>query len=142
MDEAKNPVWGSCEGPPRDRANGRRVMFWSIGWAASMLFSSAAVSFDWFGGGAESLIAAGISTLIGLGTVGAYRRFLSETDELRQRIELEALALAFGVGIVGGLAYSQVSQSLDWGEPRFAFVMSAMLFVYCAGVILGRRRYA
>ena len=45
------------------------------------------------------------NSLFGIATVLAYRRFLQETNELRRKIEVEALALAFGVGLVGGLSY-------------------------------------
>ena len=37
--------------------------------------------------------------------VVAYRRYLGETDELRRKIEVDALALAFGVGLVGAFSY-------------------------------------
>ncbi len=131
-----------CEGAPHDRANGRRVLLWSLGWAATMLMSSAALSIDWFSDGSVAFIAAGISVVFGAGTVGAFRQFLRQTDELRQKIELEALAVALGVGVVGGMAYSQITRALDLGEPHLAYVIAAMLIVRSIGVAVGLRRYS
>ena len=134
-----------CAGAPQDKANGRRVMLWSIAWAGSMLIASALVAFEGFGGlngRIWAISAAVISTLLGLATVGAYRRLLRETDELRQKIELEALAVALGVGVVGGMGYSLLCPPLGLGEPRIAFVIAAMLIAHAVGVIVGRRHYA
>ena len=140
MNESNKSSW--CEVTPKDRANGQRVTRWSIAWAAAMLIASAVISNDWVGGKIVPTLAAGISTLLGIATVNAYRHFLRETDELRQKIEMEALAAALGVGIVGGMAYSQFTRSLDLGEPRLAIVVAAMLIAHSAGVVIGRRRYA
>ncbi len=140
MNDSKSPT--RCAGAPRDRANGRRVMLWSIGWATTMLLASAAISFDQFGDGTVAFIAAGVSLIFGAGTVGAYRQFLNETDELRQKVELEALAVAFGFGVVGGMAYAQISRALGLGDPRLAIVIAGMLIVHAIGVAVGMRRYA
>lgn len=140
MNDNNNSGW--CEGAPRDRANGRVVMIWSIGWAATMLIASAAISFDRFGDNSVAFTAAALSLVFGVGTVGAFRRFLKQTDELRQKIELEALAVALGVGVVGGMAYSQFTRVLDLGEPHLAYVIAAMLIVRSIGVAVGLRRYS
>jgi hypothetical protein len=140
MNKSNNSAW--CEGAPRDRANGRRVMLWSIGWAVAMLIAAGALNMERLDGGSVAFIAAGLSAILGAGTVGAYRVFLRETDELRQKIELESLAVAFGVGVVGGMAYSQILRALDLGEPHLAYVIAAMLIVRSIGVGVGLRRYA
>ena len=140
MNDNTSSSW--CESTPRDRANSRRLMLWSLGWAATMLFASAAAAGEGLGGRPVALIAASISAMIGVVTMMAYRQFLRETDELRQKIELEALATALGVGVVGGLAYSQFTRSLGTGEPRLAVVIAAMLVTHALAVVVGRRRFA
>jgi hypothetical protein len=140
MNESNNSAW--CEGAPRDRANSRRVMLWSIGWAVAMLIAAGALGIDRFDGGTIAFVAAGLSIILGAGTVGAYRVFLKETDELRQKIEMESLAVAFGVGVVGGMAYSQIMRALDLGEPNLAYVIAAMLIVRSIVVGAGIRRYS
>jgi drug/metabolite transporter (DMT)-like permease len=140
MNKSNNSAW--CEGAPRDRANSRRMMLWSIGWAVAILIAAAFGEMERFDGGSVAFIAAGLSAILGAGTVGAYRVFLKETDELRQKIELESLAVAFGVGVVGGMAYSQILRALDLGEPHLAYVIAAMLIVRSIGVGVGLRRYS
>ncbi len=135
-------------GTPRDRANSRRVMLWSVAWAGSMLIASAVLLVDesrgfvGIPGQTWGVIAASISTLLGVATLGAYRRLLREADELRQKIELDALAIAVGVGVVGGLGCSMTTRSLGLGEPNLAIVIAAMLISYAIGVVIGHRRFA
>ena len=140
MNTIETSSW--CDTTPKDRANSRRVMRWSIAWAAMMLISSAASSFNWLDGRIAGLVGALFSAILGVFTVRAYRYFLKETDELRQKIELEALGIALGIGLVGGLTYMQVMNSLDIGEPRLSFVLAGMLVTYSINVRIGRRRYA
>jgi len=140
MNNTDTSSW--CETTPKDRANGQRVMRWSLAWAAMMLSASAVSSFNWFDGRIAGLIGAVLSAILGVFTIRAYRYFLKETDELRQKIELEALGIALGVGVVGGTAYMQVANSLDMGEPRLSIVIAAMLVTYSIAVGVGRRRYA
>ncbi len=140
MNNTETSSW--CETTPKDRANGQRVMRWSLAWAAMMLSASAASSFNWFDGRIAGLVGAVLSAILGVFTVRAYRYFLKETDELRQKIELEALGIALGVGVVGGTAYMQVANSLDKGEPRLSIVIAGMLVTYSITVGIGRRRYA
>ncbi len=140
MNNIETSSW--CETTPKDRANGHRVMRWSLAWAAMMLTASAASSFNWFDGRIAGLVGAVLSALLGVFTVRAYRHFLKETDELRQKIELEALGIALGVGVVGGTTYMQVANSLDSGEPRLSVVIAGMMVAYSIAVGVGRRRYA
>ena len=42
---------------------------------------------------------------LGIGALLAYVRFLQRADELMQRIQLEGLALGFGVGVVFATGY-------------------------------------
>jgi apolipoprotein N-acyltransferase len=83
-----------------------------------------------------------LTALAGVATIVAHFRYLRQTDELRRKIELEALALAFGIGVVGGMSWwllvvSGVGKGTDLG-----FVFVAMLLLYSAGILVGCRRYS
>jgi hypothetical protein len=132
---------GFCSSPQRDRRNQRRVIPWAFVWAFSFIAVTLGITKE---GWPFGVTLAGVigNSLFGIATVLAYRRFLQETDELRRKIEVEALALAFGVGLVGGLSYwlLLVSGAVPvWG---FALVFSAMVVTYSVGVLIGRRRYS
>jgi hypothetical protein len=82
------------------------------------------------------------STAFGLGMGLAYRRFLREADELLRKIELEALALAVGVGVVGGFAYTTLARAGIVAEADVLVLVVAMVLTYGIAVIVGQRRYA
>ena len=125
----------------RDRRNRRLVTLWSFVWALS--FAAVTLGIKKGGWSFEVTLAAVIGTaLLGLATVLAYRRFLLETDELRRKIEVEALALAFGVGVFGGLSCWLLAVSGALSVKDFAFVFLAMILTHTAGVFLGCRRYS
>jgi len=131
----------TSSGLGRDRRNRRLVTIWSLAWA--LFFTAVTFGIKKLGWSFEVTLAAVIGTaILGLATVLAYRRFLLETDELRRKIEVEALALAFGVGVFGGLSCWLLAVSGALAIKDFAFVFVAMIFTHTAGVFLGCRRYS
>jgi drug/metabolite transporter (DMT)-like permease len=132
---------GASSALGRDRRNRRSVTIWSVAWALAFMAATFGIKkFDWT---FEGTLAAVIGTaILGLGTVLAYRRYLGETDELRRKIEVEALALAFGVGVFGGFSCWLLAVSGALEVEDFAFVFSAMVLTHALGVLLGCRRYS
>lgn len=125
----------------RDRRNRRLVAIWSFAWALAFIAVTFGIKkLEW---SFEATLAGAVCTaILGLATVVAYRKFLLETDELRRKIEVEALALAFGVGVFGGLSCWLLAVSGVLSVKDFAFVFAAMIFTHTAGVFLGCRRYS
>ncbi len=128
-------------GRQRDRRNRRQVTLWSLAWALAFIIVSLGIKKMGWPFGATAAGVAG-TTLLGLATVLAYRRFLLETDELRRKIEVEALALAFGIGVFGGLSFWLFAVSGAVSATGFAYVFAAMILTHSAGVWLGCRRYS
>jgi hypothetical protein len=126
----------------RDCRNQRLVLLWSFLWALSFLAVALGIKREWLSSGVVTLAAVTGSALLGIATVLAYRRFLEGTDELRRKIEVEALALAFGVGMVGGLSYWLLAISGAVSERGFAYVFCAMIVAHPVCVLIGRRRYS
>jgi hypothetical protein len=133
-------------GPAMTRTcrNQRLVLLWSLVWMSSWVGVTLALKTGWLASGAPGIVAALVSASLGIGTALAYRRFLNEADEVQRKIELEALALAFGVGLVGGFAYWLLERSgaVPTAKSDLLYVLAATCFTYSAGVLLGRRRYA
>jgi hypothetical protein len=119
----------------------RRVTLWAFVWALSYVAATLGIKKEWWPHGATvALVVA--SALLGFATVLAYRRFLHEADELRRKIELEALAIAFGVGAAGGLTYWLLVASGTVPAAGFVFVLVAMIVTHPVGVAIGCRRYS
>jgi fluoride ion exporter CrcB/FEX len=132
---------GFCSSPQRDRRNQRRVTLWSLVWAFCFIALSLGIMKKWLPFG---LTLAGVigTALLGIATILAQRRFLQETDELRRKIEVEALALAFGVGVIGGITDWLLEVSRIVPPSSFIYVVCMMMLTYSAGVLIGRRRYS
>lgn len=132
---------GFCSSPQRDRQNQRRVTLWSFVWALSFIAVSLAIMKKWLPFGVTLAWVTG-TALLGIATVLAQRRFLQETDELRRKIEVEALALAFGVGVIGGITDWLLEVSRIVPPSSFIYVVCVMMLTYSLGVLIGRRRYS
>jgi hypothetical protein len=128
----------------RNCRNQRGVLLWSLVWMSSWVGVTLALKSGWLASGAPGIVAAIVSTSLGIGTALAYRRFLNGADEVQRKIELEALALAFGVGVVGGFAYWLLERSgaVPIAKSDLLYVLAVTCLTYSAGVLLGKRRYA
>jgi hypothetical protein len=128
----------------RNCRNQRLVVLWSLVWMSSWVGVTWALTSGWLASGAPGIVAAIVSSSLGIGTALAYWRFVKEADEVLRRIELEALALAFGVGVVGGLAYWLLERSgaVPVAKSDLLYVLAGTCLTYSAGVLLGKRRYA
>ena len=127
--------------PRRDRRNQRRNVLWSLTWALSFVAVALVIKKEWLSFGWTIAAVVG-SAIVGVATVLAYHRFLAETDELRRKIEVEALAFAFGVGFVGGHSYWLLVVKGAAPATGFIYVFAAMVLTYAAGVVMGLRKYS
>lgn len=128
----------------RDLRNRRAVLLWSLAWSISWVGVTWALKSGWLASGAPGFVAALVSSCLGIGQALAYRCFLNEADEVQRKIEMEALALGFGVGVVGGMAYwlLELSGAVAASKTDLLYVLAVALMTYSAGVLLGKRRYA
>jgi hypothetical protein len=76
----------------------------------------------------------------GVGVLFAYLRFLRAADELMQRVQIEGLALGFGVGVLFSMGYRLLERagapSLDINDP-----VLLMLVAWFLGQMVALRRY-
>lgn len=131
-----------CQTTERDRRNQRRIIAWSLAWMVSWTAGALVIERGWLAAGAAGVAAAALSAGLGIATLLAYRRFLREADELRRKIEIEALALAFGVGIVGGMTYWLLGKSGIVAEAEILDVLLLMILAHPVGILIGYRRYS
>jgi hypothetical protein len=76
------------------------------------------------------------------GVIVANKRHLLGLDELQQRIQLEAMALSLGVGLVAGLAYSNLDvANLIPGDAEISNLVILISLTYAAGIVAGQRKY-
>ena len=82
-----------------------------------------------------------ISTLLMIVTMRSYMLFLRQADELLRKVHLDALAFAFGAGMVVMMAY-RLCERL--GAPKLDVndIGLVMMVTWVAGQWIGARRYA
>ncbi len=125
---------------PRDTQNMRAVNYWALALGSAFVAATFLVS--------RKVVAPPIgwalpaaTAICGIGMLRAYVVFLREADELLRKIQIEGLAVGFGVGAVFMLVYRICERlgapKLDSSDP-----LLVMLTAWTIGQWIGIRRYA
>lgn len=124
------------------RTNTRQLGLWTAAWVATMAIANFGPRFVWDEVGWISALAIAINLAIGAGMVLANIRHLKSLDEMHQRVQLEAMGLSLGVGLVVGLAYSNLDvTNLIGFDAEISHVVMLMALTYLAGTVAGLRKY-
>jgi hypothetical protein len=119
-----------------------RLMGWTIAWTATMALAAFGPRTLWDFDTLLTILAVLINLGIGFGMILAHKRNLEGLDELQRKIQLEAMALSLGVGLVVGLSYELLEDvHLISFQPEIPHVIILMGLTYMAATIIGRRRY-
>lgn len=120
----------------------RHLAAWTAAWMVTMAAAAFGPTFLWDARPALTIGAIALNVLAGAGMIVANLRHLRSQDELMQRVQLEAMGFALGVGVVGGLAYSLLdTTNVIASDAEIANVVMLMGLVYLVAVVAGMRRY-
>lgn len=116
---------------------------WTLLWVVTLALASFGPIYLWAGNRSITLMAIVGNALIGLGLILSNRRYINGLDELQKKIHLEAMAIALGVGVVGGLTYSLLdTTNLIAQDAEIAAICILISLTYLAGIFYGLRKYA
>lgn len=115
---------------------------WTAAWVVPFVGVSLAMRNDWITNDALAVVAIVGVTILGLGTLLAFRQFLNNTDELMRKIQLDALALAVGAGVVSSFSLSLLERAKIVADAEPTTVVLVMSVAYVVGVVAGLRRFA
>ena len=74
--------------------------------------------------------------------IWANKEHLKSLDEMQQRIQLEAMGIALGVGLVVGMAYSNLDISnVISSDAEISYLVIIVALTYLASVFIGTRKY-
>ena len=119
-----------------------RLGYWTAAWVATTAVATFGPIFVWDFDKIPSLIAVLVNLTVGLGLIEAHRRYLLVLDELQRKVQLEAMGLALGVGLVVGLVYSALDiTNLIAMDAEIGFLVLLIGVVYGAASVVGRKRY-
>jgi len=89
-----------------ERKNVWHVAYWTAGWCLTIAIATFGPIFLWDYNSTISIVAILVSTIIGVGMILVNRKYINGLDEMHRKVNIEAMAIAFGVSMVGGLSYS------------------------------------
>lgn len=122
--------------------NTMRLGLWTAAWVLTMALANFGPKFIWQMNISLTILAIILNLAIGFGMIMANKRHLKGLDELHQKVQLEAMALSLGVGLVVGLSYSNldVSNVIPF-NAEISHLVILMSLTYLAGVVGGLRKY-
>ena len=124
------------------KKNTLRLFFWTGAWVLATAGAAFGPRFLWDFNTLPTVLGVLVHIGIGFGMIRMFRQYLLGLDELQRKIQLDAMALSLGVGIVVGSSYELLEDiKLITFEPEISHLILLMCLTYCIGIILGNRRY-
>jgi hypothetical protein len=124
------------------RRNTKQLFYWTLAWVLTMAVVGFGPKLLWDFNPVISVLAIIVNTVIGIGMILANKRHLNGLDEMQRKLNLEAMAIALGVAVVGGLSYSTLDAaniiSYDAEIPHLVILIG---LTYIVGVLIGNIRY-
>ena len=119
-----------------------RLGFWTGAWVVTMAVAVFGPKFIWDFNTVPTIFAVLVNLGIGFGMIVANKHHLKGLDEMQQKIQLEAMALSLGVGLVVGLSYSTLDiTNLIAFDAEISHLVILMGLTYLGGVVFGHRKY-
>lgn len=128
--------------PTRTRKNTVQLALWTGAWLLATALASFGPKLLWDFQTSLTIVGVLIQVGAGVGMIMANIRHLNGLDELMKKIQLDAMAVALGVGLVVGFSYEMLeSTRLISFEPAISHLLMLMGITYVIGTIVGQRRY-
>ncbi len=107
----------------------------------TMVLADKAILYEWHSSDLISAIAIVLNAGIGIGMILSYLRHLKYMDELQRKIQLDALAIAMGVALVGSVSYLLMVTAKFITDAEVSDIILLMTFTFVVSVIVGHIRY-
>ncbi|SVB17977.1 uncharacterized protein METZ01_LOCUS170831, partial [marine metagenome] len=89
----------------RTARHGIKIILWTTAWSGTLVLADKAELYGWYTADWMTILAVIINAGAGIGVIVSYMQFLKGQDDLQRSIQLNALALSVGVGLVGSYSY-------------------------------------
>lgn len=122
--------------------NTKILAFWTFAWVASLALATFGHVFFWEGNKLLIILSIALNAAFGIGMILANIRHIKSLDEMQRKIQLEAMGISLGVGVVGGLNYKLFdTTNLMSGDAEIAFLVILISLTYLSAIIIGQIRY-
>lgn len=121
----------------------KTLAFYTALWTLTMALATFGPKFIWDDNKLLTALGVIINAFFGALMILANIRHLQSLDELQKKIQLEGMAIALGVGIVGGLSYSLLdTTNLIAQDAEISFLVILIALTYFFSVLIGQKRYS
>ena len=131
-----------CDSTAQTKKNTIRLFFWSVAWVLATAGASFGPKSLWEFNTLPTILGVLIHIGIGFGMIRMFKQYLLGLDELQRKIQLDAMALSLGIGLVIGSSYELLEDiKLIPFEPEIPHLIILMSLTYVVGTVLGHRKY-
>ena len=118
------------------------IFYWTAAWVLTTALVNFGTEYIWPSNKLFIGLSILLNVIIGFGMILAIKRYLKGLDEMQQKIQLDAMALSLGVGLVVGLGYSSMDQTnLIPFNAEISHMIMLMSITYIVGIFVGLRKY-
>ena len=126
----------------KGRVSEAKVVYWGLAWVLATAGATFGPELLWGYGTLMTSVAVATQLALGFGMIWAFKGVLLAMDDLQRLIQLEAISLALGVGIVVGISYELLEDiKLITFQPEISHLIILIVLTYSFGLFLGNRRY-
>ena len=138
----KKIITDTCDTTAQTKKNTLRLFFWTGAWVLATAGAAFGPRFLWDFNTLPTVLGVLVHIGIGFGMIRMFKHYLLGLDELQRKIQLDAMALTLGVGLVIGSSYELLEDiKLIPFVPEISHLFLLMCLTYFVGIILGNRRY-
>ena len=138
----KKIINDTCDITAQTKKNTLRLFFWTGAWVLATAGAAFGPRFLWDFNILPTVLGVLVHIGIGFGMIRMFRQYLLGLDELQRKIQLDAMGLSLGVGIVVGSSYELLEDiKLITFEPEISHLIILMSLTYVVAAVLGHRKY-
>lgn len=121
----------------------KNLALWTLLWVVSLALATFGPKFLWEENTTWSMLSIAINTAFGVGMILANIKYLNVLDELQKKIQMDAMGIALGIGIVGGLSYSVMDiANVISSDAEIGFLVMLISISYMIALFVGKKRYS
>ena len=138
----KKIITDMCDSTAQTKKNTLRLFFWTVAWVLATAGAAFGPKRLWDFNTLPTILGVLVHIGIGFGMIRMCRQHLLGLDELQRKIQLDAMALSLGIGLVLGSSYEMLEDiKLIPFEPEIPHLLILMSLTYVVGTVLGHRKY-
>src|SRR5579863_8931864 len=139
MNQLKQPESGYQS---RVRTNVIRLFRWNAAWGAATVLMAFGPKFLWNKALVFTLLAVGLDVAVGVGMILANKKYLAELDDLQRKVQLNAMGITLGVGLIAGVPFSVMeSYHVIPFHADIAYLLILMSLTFVVSNLYGTWRY-